>query len=90
MSKSLVRMPLERIEGIILLIRGEKVILDADLAMLYGVTTKRLNEQVKRNRNRFPVDFIFSTHRGREIRAGRKLRPPQEVKILYHSPLCIY
>jgi hypothetical protein len=59
MSKSLVRIPLERIEGIILLIRGEKVILDADLAMLYGVTTKRLNEQVKRNRNRFPVDFIF-------------------------------
>lgn len=59
MSKSLVRMPLARIEGIILLIRGEKVILDADLAMLYGVTTKRLNEQVKRNRNRFPVDFIF-------------------------------
>ena len=59
MSKSLVRMPLERIERIILLIRGEKVILDADLAMLYGVTTKRLNEQVKRNRNRFPVDFIF-------------------------------
>ena len=59
MSTSLVRMPLERIEGIILIIRGEKVILDADLAMLYGVTTKRLNEQVKRNRTRFPVDFIF-------------------------------
>ncbi len=59
MSKALVRMPLERIEGIILIIRGEKVILDADLAMLYGVTTKRLNEQVKRNRTRFPVDFIF-------------------------------
>jgi hypothetical protein len=59
MSKSLVRMPLERIEGIILLIRGEKVILDADLAKLYGVTTTRLNEQVKRNKDRFPVDFAF-------------------------------
>jgi len=34
--------------------------LDADLAVLYGVTTKRLNEQVKRNRNRFPIDFMFS------------------------------
>lgn len=49
MSKSLVRIPPERIEGIILLIRGERVILDADLAVLYGVTTTRLNEQVKRN-----------------------------------------
>jgi hypothetical protein len=40
-------------------IRGEKVILDSDLARLYGVTTKRLNEQVKRNRERFPDDFMF-------------------------------
>jgi len=51
--------PIERIEQIILLIHGEKVILDADLAMLYGVTTKRLNEQVKRNSKRFPPDFVF-------------------------------
>jgi hypothetical protein len=49
----------ERIERSILLIRGEKVMLDADMAALYGVTTKRLNEQVKRNRNRFPEDFMF-------------------------------
>jgi len=51
--------PVERIENSILLIRGEKVMLDADLAILYGVSTKRLNEQVKRNRDRFPVDFMF-------------------------------
>ena len=51
--------PLEKIEGRILLIRGQKVMLDADLAELYGVTTKRLNEQVKRNRDRFPDDFMF-------------------------------
>lgn len=51
--------PIERIERSILLIRGEKVMLDADLAVLYGVTTKRLNEQVKRNKHRFPEDFIF-------------------------------
>ena len=49
----------ERIERSILLIRGRKVILDADLAKLYGVATKRLNEQVKRNRDRFPEDFMF-------------------------------
>lgn len=46
--------PTERIERAILLIRGQKVILDTDLARLYGVTTKRLNEQVKRNRRRWP------------------------------------
>ena len=51
--------PAEVIENKILLIRSEKVMLDADLAALYGVTTKRLNEQVKRNRERFPEDFMF-------------------------------
>ena len=51
--------PVERIESRILLIRGHKVMLDSDLAELYGVTTKRLNEQVKRNRERFPGDFMF-------------------------------
>lgn len=43
----------------ILFIRNQKIILDTDLADLYGVTTKRLNEQVKRNIERFPVDFVF-------------------------------
>jgi ORF6N domain len=51
--------PLERIERSILLIRGHKVMLDADLAVLYAVSTKRLNEQVRRNRSRFPGDFMF-------------------------------
>ncbi len=51
--------PVERIERAILFIRGQKVMLDTDLAALYGVTTKRLNEQVKRNRDRFPDDFMF-------------------------------
>jgi hypothetical protein len=49
----------ERIEGAILLIRGERVMLDADLAAVYGVTTKALNQAVKRNRDRFPDGFIF-------------------------------
>ena len=56
-SKSLI--PVERIEKSILLIRGHKVMLDSDLAELYGVTTARLNEQVRRNKERFPKDFGF-------------------------------
>jgi ORF6N domain len=55
--------PVERIERKILVIRGRKVILDSDLADLYGVTTRRLNEQVKRNRARFPADFLFQLTR---------------------------
>jgi hypothetical protein len=48
-----------RVERIILLIRGQKVILDSDLAQLYGVTTGNLNKAVKRNIDRFPNDFMF-------------------------------
>ncbi len=51
--------PVLRIESRILLVRGQKVMVDADLAALYGVPTKRLNEQVKRNAERFPADFMF-------------------------------
>ena len=51
--------PVERIERAILVIRGHKVLLDTDLATLYGVETRRLNEQVKRNIDRFPDDFMF-------------------------------
>src|SRR2546423_8835431 len=53
---------LTRGEGIthaILVLRGQRVILDRDLAAIYGVTTKRLNEQVKRNAERSPEDFMF-------------------------------
>jgi len=49
----------ETIEHKIYLVRGQKVMLDRDLAELYGVTTKRLNEQVRRNAERFPGDFMF-------------------------------
>src|SRR5258708_5898727 len=51
--------PAERIEQAILLIRGHKVMLGHDLAKLYGVSTKRLHEQVRRNLARFPEDFLF-------------------------------
>jgi len=47
------------LQSAIHLIRGQRVMLDSDLAMIYGVTTKRLNEQLKRNRPRFPADFAF-------------------------------
>jgi len=55
--------PVERIEHAILIVRGHKVILDSDLAVLYDTTTKRLNEQVRRNRERFPEDFLFQLTR---------------------------
>jgi phage regulator Rha-like protein len=51
--------PLEDVSRAILVLRGHRVLLDAELAVLYGVTTKRLNEQVRRNRERFPGDFMF-------------------------------
>ncbi len=57
MAKSQSVIPIERIASRIYLIRGEKVMLDSELAKLYGVSTSRLNEQVKRNRKRFPEDF---------------------------------
>ena len=77
---------LEEVEPLIEEIRGEKVILDSDLARIYGVTTKRLNEQVKRNQSRFPADFAFqlTAEEARNLRSqiatssshgGRRYRP---------------
>lgn len=51
--------PAEQIQSRILVLRGQRVLLDRDLARLYGVTTSRLNEQVRRNRRKFPEDFMF-------------------------------
>lgn len=79
--------PSERIERSILLLRGHKILLDVHLAALYGVTTKRLNEQVKRNRSRFPADFMFQltteetaslrsqSATSNRVRGGRRYRP---------------
>ncbi|MFZ1976941.1 MAG: ORF6N domain-containing protein [Bacteroidota bacterium] len=52
-------LPQERIERSIILLRGQKVMLDKDLALLYGVETMDLNKAVRRNRDRFPTDFMF-------------------------------
>jgi ribosomal protein L23 len=58
MAKAVI-VPDEIVISKILLVRGKKVMIDKDMAELYGVTTKRLNEQVKRNKKRFPEDFMF-------------------------------
>ena len=55
--------PIELIENVIHVVRGHKVMLDEDLARMYGVMTKRLNEQVTRNIERFPADFMFQMTR---------------------------
>jgi len=57
--QNIIEIPSERIIGRIFLIRGRKVMIDRDLAELYGVKTKVLNQAVKRNLNRFPLDFMF-------------------------------
>ena len=79
--------PTERIESRILLLRSQKVMLDSDLASLYHVSTKRMNEQVRRNRMRFPADFVFQLTRAETEalrsqiatsnrgRGGRRYRP---------------
>jgi hypothetical protein len=59
MATSKTLTPVEEIGRTILLLRRQRIILDADLAALYHVTTKRLNEQIKRNAARFPEDFMF-------------------------------
>lgn len=65
MSKDVI--PLEQIAGTILVVRGEKVLLDSDLARLYRVTTGNLNKAIARNRARFPKDFMFRLTRA-EVR----------------------
>jgi hypothetical protein len=59
MTENKVLVPAERIEQSILMIRSHKVMLDRDLAILYGVSTKALNQAVKRHKDRFPEDFMF-------------------------------
>lgn len=65
--------PVEHIERVILVLRGHKVILDKDLAALYGVTTGNLNKAVARNIERFPDDFMF------------QLSPDEMENLIFHS-----
>ena len=63
--------PVERIERAIYLIRGQKVMLDRDLAALYGVETRVLNQAVTRNVRRFPADFMFELTREEIMRISQ-------------------
>lgn len=74
--------PAERIENKIYLIRGQKVMLDRDLADLYGVRTKALNQAVKRNKYRFPEDFMFQLN---EKEKDRLVTICDRFKTLKHS-----
>ncbi|MCF8308089.1 MAG: ORF6N domain-containing protein [Bacteroidales bacterium] len=64
-NKSII--PTERVYKAIIIIRGQKVMLDSDLAEIFGVTTSRLNEQVKRNKKRFPKDFMLQLTNGEKL-----------------------
>jgi len=57
-------LPTDRISALILMVRGHRILLDRDLAVLYDVETKALNQQVRRNRDRFPSDFMFQLTAG--------------------------
>ncbi|MGA2467493.1 MAG: ORF6N domain-containing protein [Thermodesulfobacteriota bacterium] len=69
--KTVSLIPVERIEQSILLIRGQKVMLDRDLAQLYGVETRVLNQAVRRNIDRFPEDFMFPLTREEIMRISQ-------------------
>ena len=71
MSKGRSLIPLERIERSILMTRGQKVMLDRDLAQLYGVETRALNQAVRRNIDRFPEDFMFRLTREEIMRISQ-------------------
>ena len=81
----------EPIKAVIRTIRGRKIILDADLAAIYCVTTKRLNEQVKRNKMRFPDDFMFrlTAEEARNVLSSRSqiatLKKGQNIKHLPYA-----
>ena len=73
------------IESLIRIVRGQQVMLDSDLAMLYGVETKRLNEQVKRNLNRFPEDFMFQLTQDEAVRSRSQIATLNDEGMLLRS-----
>ncbi len=75
------------IESLIRIIRGQQVMLDSDLAMLYGVETKRLNEQVKRNLNRFPEDFMFQLTQDEAVRLRSQIVTLNNVRLPSRSQI---
>ena len=83
MSEEVSIVPLERVEQTIYLIRGQKVMLDRDLAALYDVETKVLNQAVKRNIKRFPSDFMFELTREEIMRMSQIVTSSERPDIKY-------
>lgn len=90
------RGPIEHIARSIRILRGQKILLDAELATLHGVTTRRLIEQVRRNRKRFPDDFLFElaaeefaslkSHFATSSWVGRRKLPYEAIQALMSDP----
>jgi ORF6N domain len=78
MNKDII--PIERISGSILFLRGQKVILDRELAILYGVETRVVNQAVKRNADRFPPDFAFTLSRSEITRISQSVTSSSALK----------
>jgi len=90
-SKTSKLVPEEIIERKVLASRGKKVIVDRDLAQLYGVETKHLNRQVKRNTNRFPEDFMFQLNKKEKAELVTKCHRFNMLKhsSTFWSPSCL-
>ena len=85
-----ITIPDEVIINKIYVIRGQKVMVDRDLAELYGVTTKRLNEQVKRNNNRFPSNFMFELTKEEKNQLVANCDHLKKIKVLPSSTKGFY
>jgi ORF6N domain. len=86
-SKTIV--PIGNIQNRILLIRGEKVIVDADLAEFYGVSTKVLNQAVRRNKERFPEDFMFQLNKNEKSEVVTNCDHLENLKFSPVNPLSL-
>ena len=77
------------IQPMIQVVRGQQVMIDRDLAMLYGVETRRLNEQVKRNAERFPDDFMFQLNK-QEFEDWLEIADCCGCEYPYYAGLCVH
>ena len=82
--------PVERIERRILLVRGQKVLLDRDLAELYGVETRVLNQAVRRNIDRFPEDFMFALSREEILRISQTVTSSGQAQLKYSKSVLAF
>ncbi len=75
----------QEIEACLIELRGQKVLLDRDVAMLYGVETKRVNEAVRNNPDKFPEGYLVPLQVSEKTGTGRKFRPVQNIKACYNG-----